>query len=229
MGLDFEAHRVTVHFDPAPELRPIIGHRGQLLEVLLNGLKNAVESLADVSDRKREVRLSTVPLDPHVVAISIEDSGAGLDARDRRRAFEPFYTTKPRGMGLGLSICQSIVSVHEGALSLVPLTARRGVAHRAARVARDSYLAGQGLEPSNGDVTCRRSRCRLGGPRPLMTHRPRGCSEFVPRFGGMLSGMLFIDRGNLRQNRNRIPGDRAEPIAAQPRPSRRRCRRRTVA
>ena len=118
--LEFEAHRVSVRLDLSPRLPAIRGHRGQLLEVLLNGLKNAIESLVDVSGHERTLQIRTTLLEPHGVAIHIEDSGAGLDPRARSRAFDPFFSTKPRGMGLGLSICRSIVTAHGGALSLLP-------------------------------------------------------------------------------------------------------------
>ena len=120
MRIELETHRVAVSLDLSPELPSIPGHHGQLLEVLLNGLKNAVESLAAVLDRNRDVTLRTARLDADAVAISIEDSGTGFDPRDRHRAFEPFYSTKPRGMGLGLSICEAIVSAQGGTLSLLP-------------------------------------------------------------------------------------------------------------
>jgi C4-dicarboxylate-specific signal transduction histidine kinase len=120
MHVDLEGHRVVVSLELTPELPPIQGHRGQLLEVLLNGLKNADDSLASVSDRRHEIHIRTVPLAPNGVSISIEDSGGGLDPRVRGRLFEPYQSTKPGGTGLGLSICRSIVWAHGGTLSLVP-------------------------------------------------------------------------------------------------------------
>jgi len=120
MRLDLEAHHVSVEFDLAPQALSIRAHRGQLLEVLLNGLKNAIESLATITGRRRDIGVRTLPLGANGIAITIEDSGAGVDIRVRRRVFEPFYTTKPQGMGLGLSICESIVSAHGGALTLEP-------------------------------------------------------------------------------------------------------------
>lgn len=118
MRLELEMHHVTVEIVVAPELPRIRGHQGQLLEVLLNGLKNGLEATANVADRNAELRVTTSRLGAHGVVITIEDSGAGLNARALGRAFDPFYTTKSHGMGLGLSICESIVSAHGGTVSL---------------------------------------------------------------------------------------------------------------
>ena len=120
MRLELEAYHVVLELDLSPELPTIRGHRGQLTQVLMNGVKNGVESLATISDRERQLRIRTLPLEPDGVAIRIEDSGRGLDPVARDRVFEPFYSTKPRGMGLGLAICKSIIEGHEGTLSLLP-------------------------------------------------------------------------------------------------------------
>ena len=144
MHMELESQRVAIDVDTSPRLPPIRGHRGQLLEVLLNGLKNAIESLAAMSDRPRQIWVRTNVVSDSV-SISIEDSGGGLDPRVRDYVFEPFYSTKPRGMGLGLSICQSIVSAHGGALSLVP-----GAAHGA--VFRVELPAAVPANPSLGHV-----------------------------------------------------------------------------
>jgi signal transduction histidine kinase len=118
--IEAEAYGIAIDFELSPGLPPISGNRSQLLQVVLNGLKNGIESLAGLSDRARQLRIRTAPLRPDGVSISIEDSGGGLDVTERDRLFEPFYSTKPNGMGLGLSICESIVTAHGGRVSLLP-------------------------------------------------------------------------------------------------------------
>lgn len=116
--MDLDAAQVEVRLDLTPELTPIHGHRGQLIQVLVNGLTNALDSIAQVRDRPRQLDIRTAPRPDGGVSILIEDCGAGIDADVRDRVFDPFYSTKAAGMGLGLSICQSIVNAHGGALSL---------------------------------------------------------------------------------------------------------------
>jgi signal transduction histidine kinase len=120
MRLELEAYRIELELDLFLVLPTIRGHRGQLTQVLMNGVKNGIESLATISDRERRLRIRTALLEPDDVAIRIEDSGRGLDPLARDRIFEPFFSTKPRGMGLGLAICKSIIEGHGGALSLLP-------------------------------------------------------------------------------------------------------------
>jgi len=120
MRLEFETHGVEIHLDLASGLPVVHAHRGQLMQVLVNGMTNAVESFAGVADRARELHIRTNRGGPGSISIAIEDSGCGLDPARQARVFEPFYSTKERGMGLGLSICQSIVEAHGGTLSLLP-------------------------------------------------------------------------------------------------------------
>jgi signal transduction histidine kinase len=127
MRLEVEAYRITLALDLSPDVPAIRGHRGQLMQVLMNGMKNAVESLAMIGDGERHLRVCTVATPPHGVEIRIEDAGRGVEAAVRDHVFEPFYSTKPRGMGLGLSICRSIVETHEGALTLLPVWPRGAV------------------------------------------------------------------------------------------------------
>jgi signal transduction histidine kinase len=120
MRLELEALHVDLELDLHRELPPVRGHHGQLTQVLINGVKNGIESLATIPDRERRLRVRTAPIEPNDVEIRIEDSGRGLDPLVLDRVFEPFYSTKRNGMGLGLAICKSIIERHDGALSLLP-------------------------------------------------------------------------------------------------------------
>jgi predicted ATPase/signal transduction histidine kinase/GAF domain-containing protein len=98
---------------------PTIGDRVQLQQVMVNLVVNAAEAMRDVHDRPREVTLRT-----HSEAgrgyVEVSDRGVGVPADQAERVFTPFYTTKPGGMGMGLSICRTIVESHGGRLSLEP-------------------------------------------------------------------------------------------------------------
>ena len=92
------------------------GDRVQLQQVVLNLIMNAIEAMSDVADRPRELTIITRNTDPDQVVVSVEDSGPGLDPNAADKIFEPFYTTKSTGMGMGLSISRSIVQNHGGRL-----------------------------------------------------------------------------------------------------------------
>ena len=116
--VDLDARGAKVHTDLASDLPAILCHRGQLLQVLLNGLTNAGDALASITDRPRRIDVRTTNEGPRGVAILIEDSGSGIDAELAGHLFEPFHSTKERGTGLGLAISRSIVEAHGGTLSL---------------------------------------------------------------------------------------------------------------
>jgi PAS domain S-box-containing protein len=99
----------------APDLPPVFADRVQLQQLLLNLMLNALEALEPVSGRVKQLTVRTTHAEGQRAAIQISDNGMGLD--DSVAAFEPFVTTKPEGMGLGLAICRSIVAAHEGTLS----------------------------------------------------------------------------------------------------------------
>jgi C4-dicarboxylate-specific signal transduction histidine kinase len=107
-------HQVTLELQLAPGLPLIRGDRIQLQQVIINLLINAVQAMATVEDRTRVVTVRTQKHDAHDVLIAIEDAGIGTSPEFLDRLFNPFYTTKPHGMGLGLSICRSIVEAHGG-------------------------------------------------------------------------------------------------------------------
>jgi signal transduction histidine kinase len=88
----------------------------QLQQVILNLIMNGVEAMSLISGRPRVLRISSRYEPPDGVSVAVEDSGTGLDPAISRRMFDPFFTTKAGGMGMGLSICRSIIEGHGGRL-----------------------------------------------------------------------------------------------------------------
>ena len=106
--------RVTVTASIAPDLPQVLGDRVQLQQVLLNLILNACEAMSALADRRLAMTAETMPND--TVQISIRDNGPGIPTALMDRLFEPFVTTKPEGLGLGLSISRTIVASHGGRL-----------------------------------------------------------------------------------------------------------------
>ena len=105
--------RVTVRFNLTAEMLPVQGDRVQLEQACINLLMNAYEAMAETPLDRREVVVSTF-CNGEVVRISFQDAGCGVDPKDRDRMFDAFYSTKPNGMGMGLSLCKSIAESHSG-------------------------------------------------------------------------------------------------------------------
>jgi PAS domain S-box-containing protein len=113
-------HSVLVKMQLAEGLPHILGDRVQLQQVILNLIMNATEAMSQVSDGSRELLISTSEAEPNSVLVKIGDSGPGLPSVNPERIFEAFYTTKASGLGMGLSICRSIVEAHGGWLQATP-------------------------------------------------------------------------------------------------------------
>jgi len=107
---------VWVHAELAEGLPLIQGDRVQLQQVILNLVINSVEAMSGVGEGARELLISTGKAEPDSVLVAVRDSGPGLAPATLERLFESFYTTKPSGLGLGLSICRSIIEAHGGRL-----------------------------------------------------------------------------------------------------------------
>ncbi|WP_225769893.1 sensor histidine kinase [Inquilinus sp. Marseille-Q2685] len=105
-------HRVTLHTRLAPGLPPVSADRIQLQQVLINLVVNAVQAMEAAPRRELAIETGVGPAGE--VLILVADSGIGLGPEEMARLFTPFHTTKPGGMGLGLSICRSIVEAHGG-------------------------------------------------------------------------------------------------------------------
>ncbi|CAE6714781.1 Adaptive-response sensory-kinase SasA [Paraburkholderia nemoris] len=106
----------SVQMQLADGLPFIEGDRVELQQVLLNLVINALEAMSGVSDGVRQLRISTERAESECVLVKVSDSGPGFAPQSAERVFAPFYTTKPTGLGMGLSICRSIIDTHGGRL-----------------------------------------------------------------------------------------------------------------
>ena len=102
----------------AAEDAVLMGDRVQLQQVLLNLIMNGAEAMRGVTERARELTISSTLAEPSGVLIAVKDTGMGLDPAAAQRMFQPFFTTKPDGLGMGLSICRSIIEARGGHLSV---------------------------------------------------------------------------------------------------------------
>ncbi|HXO70646.1 MAG TPA: ATP-binding protein, partial [Bradyrhizobium sp.] len=117
---------VSVRTQLAEGLPPVQGDRVQLQQVLLNLILNAIEAMRDVDEKERELLISARD-EPGGVSVEVRDSGPGFAPAALERVFEAFYTTKPGGLGLGLSICRSIIEAHNGRLWASPNVPRGAI------------------------------------------------------------------------------------------------------
>jgi signal transduction histidine kinase len=111
---------VSVQTQLAEGLPLIQGDRVQLQQVVLNLIVNAVQAMSDVSEGARELLIGTGKDASGGVLVAVQDSGPGLNPESFERLFDSFYTTKPDGMGMGLSVCHSIVEAHGGRIWATP-------------------------------------------------------------------------------------------------------------
>jgi signal transduction histidine kinase len=118
LSADLKDHEIRVITDLAPDLPPVLGHGGQLQEVFVNIVRNAIDAMRAVGDRARTLRIATLQRDRSRIAIVLEDSGCGIEPQRLADLFDAFVTTKADGMGLGLGICRMIVDRHHGQLAV---------------------------------------------------------------------------------------------------------------
>lgn len=114
---ELDGYGVNTDVELAPELPMIMGHRVQLQEVILNLTQNAIEAMTAIDAAPRALKVRTKLDCAKAVAIEVEDSGPGIEAERLGRIFEAFFTTKPQGTGLGLTICSTIIQLHGGQLT----------------------------------------------------------------------------------------------------------------
>jgi C4-dicarboxylate-specific signal transduction histidine kinase len=117
---DLQLHRVILQSELADNLPAINGDRIQLQQVILNLLRNGSDAMLDVQDRPRQLLIRTEHEDNQHVRLTVRDSGVGLHPESLESLFDPFYTTKSGGMGVGLFVSRSIVERHQGRLWAEP-------------------------------------------------------------------------------------------------------------
>jgi signal transduction histidine kinase len=111
-----DKNRVSVRIGLVAGLTSVWADRVQLQQVVLNLILNAVEAMGSVEKGARELSISTKQGQTSDILVAVQDSGPGLDPEHLERVFAPFYTTKTTGIGMGLSICRSIIAAHGGRL-----------------------------------------------------------------------------------------------------------------
>ncbi|HZE27514.1 MAG TPA: sensor histidine kinase [Terriglobales bacterium] len=111
--------RISIRTDLVPGLTKVKADRVQLQQVVLNLMMNGMDAVAETTGRPRELLISAREEDSELL-VRVEDSGIGLNAETAEKIFQPFFTTKPHGIGMGLSISRSIIESHEGHLWAVP-------------------------------------------------------------------------------------------------------------
>jgi signal transduction histidine kinase len=114
VSMDLHKHEIQSEVNLSEQLPPVVGNEVQLQQVILNLVMNAVESMDSAEPRVLSIKSEITG--HNGVRVSIADTGSGIDQVNLKRVFEPMFTTKARGMGMGLSICKSIIESHNGRL-----------------------------------------------------------------------------------------------------------------
>jgi len=116
MAGELRRHEVLLETRLAAGLLPVVGDRVQLQQVILNLVINGIEAMGASKEPPRILRVRSLTTPPDSALVDVEDTGTGIDPANMNRMFDAFFTTKPNGIGLGLSICRSIVEAHGGRL-----------------------------------------------------------------------------------------------------------------
>jgi signal transduction histidine kinase len=113
---ELQRNSVVLRPELTDDLPPILGDRVQLQQVILNLLRNASDAMSGVEDRPRQLLIRTEREADDRVRLIVQDAGVGFDPQAVHKLFQPFYTTKNDGMGMGLSVSRSIIEGHQGRL-----------------------------------------------------------------------------------------------------------------
>lgn len=124
---ELKGHNITTRVALASKLLLVMGDSGQLQEVIINLVQNAIDAMDTIKDDRRVLQVTTAHKGADSIIVAVEDSGPGIDPKKLGSIFDAFVTTKPHGMGLGLAICRMIIERHEGQLSASPAHPRGAV------------------------------------------------------------------------------------------------------
>ena len=113
---EFQVSGVVVRSEFTDDLPPVKGDRVQLQQVLFNLIRNGLDAMSTVDDRQKQLIITIAKAEHNNISVAVQDSGPGIDPTNLERIFEAFYTTKPSGLGMGLSICRTIIEAHGGKL-----------------------------------------------------------------------------------------------------------------
>ena len=113
---EIASHQIVLRNEIGERPSEVMAARVQIQQVILNLIMNAIEAMSSVTGRERRLTIGSSVDQPGTLTISVKDTGIGIDPLHIDRIFDPFFTTKAHGMGLGLSICRSIIEAHGGKL-----------------------------------------------------------------------------------------------------------------
>ena len=146
---ELQPQHIILRTNLDPQLPSVQGHRGELQQVILNLIRNAADAMKDITYRPRVLTVRSETQPPNDVLISIADSGTGIDPKDIDHIFDAFFTTKSNGMGVGLSICKSIIEDHGGRLWALPNLKYGSVFNVALPIHQDGVKRRFGSGPSH--------------------------------------------------------------------------------
>jgi C4-dicarboxylate-specific signal transduction histidine kinase len=116
MEPELEQRRVRVVLELREDLPPILGDSIQIEQVIMNLIRNGLEAMEQTPEESRVLTVGTGRCDDKAIEVLVRDRGPGIRAEEMKKLFQPFFTTKPEGMGMGLAISRSIVQAHGGQL-----------------------------------------------------------------------------------------------------------------